>query len=253
MRLCVTGKASVAVLNLNPATMQTDATVYRSSAVGAEVCPTHIEGKPTPNWAPSRLQRPPDGVLALIEDLTGTGHRTTQADVAVIGAGTAGPVIAAALARRDLSVLCLGSGGWKQKSDEHPLNEVVRTKSVYLGAAMVAFVALLRAARRAGSKGDYCTRTRLNSRFTWSSSRFHAPTTASVLHRTSSTCSANRWRRLNGPLAAKMSTMSLKPQMPSGRCGIHPVLHCSPGSLSALRWSLYVKCQAESVLPARSN
>jgi choline dehydrogenase-like flavoprotein len=71
----------------------------------------------------------------LIEDLTGTGDRTTRTDVAVIGAGTAGLVIAAALERRGLSVLCLESGGRKQVSDEHPLNEVVHTKSIYSGAA----------------------------------------------------------------------------------------------------------------------
>jgi len=43
MRLCVTDNASVAVLD--PATMQTGATGYCSSAAGAEVRPTHIEGK----------------------------------------------------------------------------------------------------------------------------------------------------------------------------------------------------------------
>src|SRR6266699_2004125 len=71
----------------------------------------------------------------LIEDLTGTGDRKSRTDVGVIGAGTAGLVMADALARLGLSVLCLESGGWKQVSDEHPLNEVVHTKSVYPGAA----------------------------------------------------------------------------------------------------------------------
>jgi hypothetical protein len=43
MRLYVTGNALVAVRK--PATMQTVATEYCSSAAGAEVRPTHIEGK----------------------------------------------------------------------------------------------------------------------------------------------------------------------------------------------------------------
>ena len=43
MRLYVTGNALVAVLK--PATMQTVATEYCSSAAGAEVRPAHIEGK----------------------------------------------------------------------------------------------------------------------------------------------------------------------------------------------------------------
>ncbi len=71
----------------------------------------------------------------LIEDLTGAGNRRAQADVAVIGGGTAGLVIAAQVARTGLSVVCLESGGLRQFSDEHPLNEVVHTHSVYPGAA----------------------------------------------------------------------------------------------------------------------
>src|SRR5262249_30051380 len=83
----------------------------------------------------ARQMRPTDGVLALIEDLTGTGDRTTGTDVAVIGAGTAGLVIAAALERRGLSVICLESGGWYQASDVHPPDAVVHTKTGYSGAA----------------------------------------------------------------------------------------------------------------------
>jgi len=58
MRLYVASNASVAVLNLNPATMQTDATIYRSSAAGTEVCPTHIEGKTHTTLGASRAPAP---------------------------------------------------------------------------------------------------------------------------------------------------------------------------------------------------
>lgn len=71
----------------------------------------------------------------MIRDLVGTGTLEEQADVAVIGAGTAGLVVAVLLARRGLSVVCMESGGWSQDAAEHPLNEVVQTRALYAGAA----------------------------------------------------------------------------------------------------------------------
>ena len=56
MRLYVTGNALVAVLK--PATMQTVATEYCSSAAGAEVRPTHIEGKTHTKLGPQPAPAP---------------------------------------------------------------------------------------------------------------------------------------------------------------------------------------------------
>ena len=71
----------------------------------------------------------------MIDNLAGRSGSAMSCDVAIIGAGTIGLVIATALARKGLSVLCLESGDWKQTGDEHPLNQVVQTGTTYLGAA----------------------------------------------------------------------------------------------------------------------
>lgn len=71
----------------------------------------------------------------MIEDLIGGGHKSATTGLVVIGAGTVGLVVAAGLAREGLSVICLESGSWSQVTDEHQLNEVVHTRSIYAGAA----------------------------------------------------------------------------------------------------------------------
>lgn len=71
----------------------------------------------------------------MIKDLTGAGAVSLDADVLIVGAGTAGLVMAVELVKKGLKVVCLESGGRQQKEDEHPLNEVVHLKSVYDGAA----------------------------------------------------------------------------------------------------------------------
>ena len=71
----------------------------------------------------------------MIRDLAGAGATTADADVLVIGAGTAGLVMAEALARRGHSVLCLESGGMTQDEEENPLNVVEQLGSFYGGAA----------------------------------------------------------------------------------------------------------------------
>lgn len=75
----------------------------------------------------------------MIQDLCGAGFRSIRCDVAIVGAGTVGLVVATRLARRGLSVVCLESGSWHQDGDEHPLNEVIQTRSVYAGAAKGRF------------------------------------------------------------------------------------------------------------------
>lgn len=71
----------------------------------------------------------------MINDLKIAGSTSEQADIAVIGAGTSGMLTAALLARSGLRVVCIESGSERQDEDEHPLNAVVHTKSVYSGAA----------------------------------------------------------------------------------------------------------------------
>jgi len=71
----------------------------------------------------------------MISDLRTAKDADEKADIAIIGAGTAGLLTAVMLARRGLSVVCVESGAERQDEDEHPLNAVVHTKSVYNGAA----------------------------------------------------------------------------------------------------------------------
>ena len=57
-----------------------------------------------------------------------------DADVLVIGAGTAGLLIATRLAGRGRRVVVLESGGAQQAAETHPLNQVEQTGTGYLGA-----------------------------------------------------------------------------------------------------------------------
>ncbi|MDM0112747.1 GMC oxidoreductase [Variovorax sp. J22R133] len=71
----------------------------------------------------------------MIADLAGSGTVARKADIVVVGGGTAGLATSALLARSGkFSVICLESGGMKQDAEEHPLNEVVHTRSHYPGA-----------------------------------------------------------------------------------------------------------------------
>jgi choline dehydrogenase-like flavoprotein len=75
----------------------------------------------------------------VIRDLSGTGSVEEDADVAIIGAGTVGLLVATRLAAHGLSVVCLESGGWTQEGEEHPLNDVVQVRARYAGAASGRF------------------------------------------------------------------------------------------------------------------
>jgi choline dehydrogenase-like flavoprotein len=70
----------------------------------------------------------------LIRDLVSAGQATINADVLVIGGGTAGLLVASRLAEKGFKVVVLESGGLRQDEEEHPLNEVVQLRSVYSGA-----------------------------------------------------------------------------------------------------------------------
>jgi choline dehydrogenase-like flavoprotein len=63
-------------------------------------------------------------------------------DVAIIGAGTAGCLLATRLAKTGLRVVVLESGGRNQAADTHELNRVVQKRSVYSGAEHGRFRAL---------------------------------------------------------------------------------------------------------------
>ena len=70
----------------------------------------------------------------MIRDLLGTGEHALSADVLIVGAGTAGLVMATRLAARGKKVVCLESGGREQASDNHELNEVEQVGAPYSGA-----------------------------------------------------------------------------------------------------------------------
>jgi choline dehydrogenase-like flavoprotein len=73
----------------------------------------------------------------MIASLGDTGAETlepVQCDVAVVGAGIAGTVLACELARRGVRVVVLESGGPVQAEDTHPLNRVVQRGQLYRGA-----------------------------------------------------------------------------------------------------------------------
>lgn len=71
----------------------------------------------------------------MIRDLLGSGQAAIEADLVIIGGGTAGLLVATRLADRGFRTVVLESGGRRQSVDEHPLNMVVQTRSVYSGAA----------------------------------------------------------------------------------------------------------------------
>jgi choline dehydrogenase-like flavoprotein len=73
----------------------------------------------------------------MIRLLTGAPAPSTRldADVLVVGGGTAGLILATRLARAGKHVIVMESGGERQEGDTHPLNEVEHRRSVYSGAA----------------------------------------------------------------------------------------------------------------------
>lgn len=62
----------------------------------------------------------------MIRDLVGAGHVHVDVDYLVIGAGTVGLLVATELAARGKRVVCMESGGRRQESETHPLNETVQ-------------------------------------------------------------------------------------------------------------------------------
>lgn len=71
----------------------------------------------------------------MLKSLTSSASESiVETDVAVIGAGLAGLVLAARLSRLGLTVVVLESGGEKQHGNTHPLNEVELTGHIYKGA-----------------------------------------------------------------------------------------------------------------------
>lgn len=76
----------------------------------------------------------------MIESLLGRGQlEPMHADVAIVGAGIAGLIMAARLADAGLKVAVLEAGARKQEGEEHALNEVVFKASVYHGASAGRF------------------------------------------------------------------------------------------------------------------
>ena len=71
----------------------------------------------------------------MIRNLLGAGKIHRDADVLVIGAGTVGLVMATALHKRGLRVVCLESGDEHQDDDTHVLNAVEHARTPYAGAA----------------------------------------------------------------------------------------------------------------------
>lgn len=70
----------------------------------------------------------------MIRDLSGTGDLAREADVLVVGAGTAGLAMAVRLAQAGRRVVCLESGGREQVDETHPLNATEQTGTRYAGA-----------------------------------------------------------------------------------------------------------------------
>lgn len=70
----------------------------------------------------------------MIRDLSTSGNVERFADVLVVGAGTAGLLIACELARRGKRVVCLESGAREQAEDTHELNAVEQLGQTYSGA-----------------------------------------------------------------------------------------------------------------------
>ena len=71
----------------------------------------------------------------VIRDLAAADeNQTREADILVVGAGTAGLLIAVLLSRKGSHVVVVESGGEQQAEDRHPLNEVVQLGETYHGA-----------------------------------------------------------------------------------------------------------------------
>ena len=71
----------------------------------------------------------------MIRDLAAADeNQTREADILVVGAGTAGLLIAVLLSRKGSHVVVVESGGEQQAEDRHPLNEVVQLGETYHGA-----------------------------------------------------------------------------------------------------------------------
>jgi choline dehydrogenase-like flavoprotein len=72
----------------------------------------------------------------MLRDLSKAGaqKQSIRADVAVIGSGLAGLIMASRLRRRGCRVVVLESGGMTQRTERHPLNEVVQGAEFYRGA-----------------------------------------------------------------------------------------------------------------------
>lgn len=76
----------------------------------------------------------------MIKDLAeSTDNEQLTADVAIVGAGVAGLLLATKLADRGHRVVVLESGGRLQAGDTHPLNEVVQDGDFYAGATKGRF------------------------------------------------------------------------------------------------------------------
>jgi choline dehydrogenase-like flavoprotein len=77
----------------------------------------------------------------MISDLATQGDaiQSVKADVAIVGAGVAGLVLAERLRRRKIRTIVLESGGLSQASDSHPLNSVVQLGDNYAGATQGRF------------------------------------------------------------------------------------------------------------------
>ncbi|MER8548332.1 GMC family oxidoreductase [Mesorhizobium sp. M1169] len=71
----------------------------------------------------------------MIFDLKVSGEKLErQADVLIVGAGTAGLILAVTLAEAGLRVVCLESGAEEQRGETHPLNAVHQLGEPYAGA-----------------------------------------------------------------------------------------------------------------------
>ena len=57
-----------------------------------------------------------------------------EADIAIVGAGIAGLLLATRLRKHGVRVIVLESGGYKQDESTHPLNRVVQLGQEYRGA-----------------------------------------------------------------------------------------------------------------------
>jgi choline dehydrogenase-like flavoprotein len=89
-------------------------------------------------------------MIADLQAVSGTAG-PTPCQVTIIGAGTAGCLIASELSRAGISVLVLESGGATQEDDTHPLNRVVQSGEIYRGAERGRF-RCLGGLRRAGAE-----------------------------------------------------------------------------------------------------